>query len=249
MYDVHLLLEAIDANRGYVLSGFVICMIFQVWWLGNAVLVARRDKAYSIPFFCTAFWFAHDLGVAVRFQQWFVVYDHWYLKIFWVGLLAALVLELFFLWQTAKYGHGELLPEWSRKSFALLLVVALLFAEVIHEYFKLAFGDPLFQLDPTLTMLVYPVFGAAMVVRRKSTRGQSATMWWTFTAMTAIFHATTYLWFSPPFQSWYYVTAAVVATLGGAVMACVISLPDSRLFPKRYGQAPPSSLPPQALTK
>ena len=49
VYEPLELLAAIDTNKWYVLSGFAIAMIFQCWWLGNAVLVARRDQVYSIP--------------------------------------------------------------------------------------------------------------------------------------------------------------------------------------------------------
>lgn len=228
MYDPHELLGLIDANSGAVLVAFGVDSVFQVWWLANAVMVARRDQAYSIPLFCTYFWFAHDFSVVARFEVWFEVYDHWYLKFFWLVLLIANILEWFFLWQVYKYGRKELVPQWSPRSFAALLFVGLLFACVTHEFFKAAFGDPLFQLDPTLTMLAYPAFGAALLIRRQSSRGQTPMMWWMFTAMTAGFHLITYRWFGEAFRTWQYVAAGTCATLGGAAMAIVLGLPRWR---------------------
>lgn len=61
-------------------------MIFQSVWLIECVRVARRERVYSMPLFCTFFWFAHDTGCVVRFNDWFNVYDHWFMKLFWVGL-------------------------------------------------------------------------------------------------------------------------------------------------------------------
>lgn len=223
MYDPHDLLARIDANLWPVLIGFGIDSIFQVWWLANAVAVARRDQAYSIPLFCTYYWFAHDFAVAIRFNDWFGVYDHWYLKLFWLVLLMANILECIYLYQVYRYGRKELHPTSSPRSFAILLVAGLVFAIVTHEFFKSAFGDPLFQLDPTLTMLAYPALGAALLLRRGSSRGQSATMWWTFTVMTAGFHLITYIWFGPAFQTPYYVAAAAAATLGGVAMTAVVA--------------------------
>jgi len=223
MYDAQDLLGRIDANMWKVLLSFGIDSIFQVWWLTNAVVVARRDRAYSIPLFCTYYWFAHDFGVVVRFNEWFNVYDHWYLKLFWLVLLMANILEWFYLYQVYRYGRMELHPRSTPRSFAALLGVGLLFTLVTHEFFKYAFGDPLFQMDPTLTMLAYPAFGAAMLLRRGSSRGQSVTMWWTFTAMTAGFHVIAYTWFGPAFQSIYYVAAATAATVGGVAMTFVVA--------------------------
>lgn len=223
MYDPQQLLALIDANATLVLTGFGLAMLFQLWWLGDAVRVARRDQAYSIPLFCTFYWFAHDFACVIRFEQWFFVYDHWYLKLFWVGLLAANLLEVVFLWQALRYGRRELLPDWSERRFAALLGLGLLFSIISYEFFKYGFGDPLFQMDPTLTMLSYPAFGAALLIRRGSARGQSATMWWTFAAMTALFHLTTFLFFGERFQGMPYVIAALAATAGGVAMAVLVA--------------------------
>lgn len=228
MYDPQLLLQTIDANKWMVMALFGLDSVFQIWWLADAVRVARRDQAYSIPLFCTLYWFAHDFGVVIRFHEWFAVYDHWYLQLFWVVLLAANILEWFYLWQVFKYGRNELAPKMAPRNFALLLGTGLLFAVSAHELFKSAFGDPLFQIDPTLTMIVYPAFGAAMLLRRQSARGQTPLMWWNFTAMTGLFHVTTYLYYGQAFQTPQYVIAAIVATVGGAVMAVVVGRPEWR---------------------
>ena len=168
------------------------------------------------------------MGVIIRFNDWFYVYDHWYLKLFWVGLLAANLLEWVFLWQVYKYGRKELCPGLSTRAFVGVLIAGLLIAEVMHEFFKHFFGDPLFQLDPTLTMLIYPACGAVMMLSRRSTAGQSVTMWWTFTAMTLIFHATCFIWFGGVFQTWAYAIGGGVATLGGAIMTYVVAQPSER---------------------
>lgn len=236
MYDPQLLLQQIDANRAQVLLLFGIDSVFQIAWLVAAVRVARRDRAYSIPLFCTYFWFAHDFGCVIRYAEWFEVYDHWYMKFFWGVLLAANVLECVFLWQAWRYGRGELLPHWSGRAFALLVLAGLVLMLVTNEFFLYAFpSDPLLQLDSTLTMLAYPAFGAALLIRRGGTRGQTPFMWWNFTAMTALFHLTTWLFYGDAFRGWQYVAAAASATLGGAAMAVAVS--RARRSAGRFGNA------------
>lgn len=224
-YEPAELLQRIDANRVSIMVAFAIDSVFQVWWLVLAVIVARRDRAYSIPLFCTYYWFAHDFAVAIRFDDWFNVYHHWYLEMFWGVLLVANLLEWLYLWQVFEYGHRELAPSLSKKAFGGVLLAGLVFACVAHEYFKSAFGDPLFQLDPTLTMLAYPAFGAVLLLQRRSSRGQSPAMWWAFTAMTAGFHLITYRWFGDAFRTPAFVAAALAATLGGAAMAIAVAHP------------------------
>jgi hypothetical protein len=80
---------------------------------------------------------------------------------------------------------------------------------------------------------LYAAFGTALMIRRCTVRGQTPTTWWNFTAMTALSHVTTYLYYGEVFPSWQYVVAAITATLGGAAMACVVSMPTERVFAKQ----------------
>ena len=74
-----------------ILLGFGLAMVLQTIGMVTAVLMTRREGWISIPLPCTYLWFAHDLGVVVRFDTWFNEIYHWFLKLFWVGLLSALI--------------------------------------------------------------------------------------------------------------------------------------------------------------
>jgi hypothetical protein len=223
MYDPHELLNQIDQNKWWILGGFGIAMIFQWIWLIECVRVAKRDRAYSMPLFCTFFWFAHDTGCVARFDDWFGVYDHWFLKLFWVGLITAAILELIFFSQVIKYGKDELVPGISTATFVVGLVAFQIAATVTWEYFKSVMGDPLYQASPTVTMISYPLFGAALMLRRRSTIGQNVTMWWTFTAMTVTWFATIWTWYGEPFRSWQVIAGGIVAIVGGLAMTYFVS--------------------------
>jgi hypothetical protein len=227
-YEPFELLARIDAHRVPILVGFAVDSVFQVGWLVLAFTVARRDRAYSIPLVCTYYWFAHDFAVMARYRQWFEVYDHWYLQFFWAVLSVACVLECLYLWQVYRYGHKELAPNLSRRAFGLLLLAGLFFACIAHEFFKAAFGDPLSQLDPTLTMLAYPAFGAAMLLRRRSARGQTPMMWWAFSAMAMGFPLITWTWFGDAFRTGPYVAASLLTVIAGVAMAVGLRHPRWR---------------------
>jgi uncharacterized membrane protein len=223
MYDPQQLLNLIDQNKWWILGGFGIVMVFQWIWLIECVRVAKRDRAYSMPVFLTFFWFAHDTGCVARFNDWFNVYDHWFVKLFWLGLLTAVVLELIFFSQVIKYGKDELVPGISTRNFILGLVAFQIGATVTWEYFKYVMGDPLYQASPTITLISYPLLGAALMLRRRSTIGQNVTMWWTFTAMTVGWQATLWIWYGPEFRSWQMIAGGIVATIGGLAMTYLVS--------------------------
>jgi uncharacterized membrane protein len=223
MYDPQVLLSLIDQNKWWILGGFGIAMIFQWVWLIECVRVARRERAYSMPLFCTFFWFAHDTGCVARFDDWFNVYDHWFMKLFWVGLCTAVILELIFFSQVIKYGKDELVPGISTTTFVAGLVVFQIAATVTWEYLKFVMDDPLYQASPTLTMLSYPLFGAALMLRRRSTIGQNVTIWWTFTAMSVVWFITIWTWYGEAFRSWQVVAGGLVAIIGGLAMTYLVS--------------------------
>jgi hypothetical protein len=99
MYEPRLILEALDNHTIPILLGFGLAMVLQTIGMVTAVLMTHREGWISIPLPCTYLWFAHDLGVVVRFDTWFNKIDHWFFKLFWVGLLSALLLECVFLAQ------------------------------------------------------------------------------------------------------------------------------------------------------
>lgn len=223
MYDPRELLARIDADAPWILAGFGLAMIFQTIWLVECIRLARRQRAYTMPLFCTLFWFAHDIGCVARFHEWFFVYDHWFMKFFWLGLLSAVVLELVFLWQVVQYGRAELMPWVSARTFVLCLAAAQLASIATWELFKSIVNDPLYQFSPLLTLISYSFMGAALMIKRRSALGQNTIMWGAYTAMCVIWPITTGVFYGPPFRTWQYFAGAAVAIVGGVVMTWLVS--------------------------
>lgn len=221
-YSPDRLLEAIDANAIGLLVGLGVAMLCQTVWLIGAVRVARRDSSYSIPLTCTLFWFAHDIAYVVRFREWFFGYDHWFLKLFWLGLLSAALLEFVFFAQFIRYGRPELAPAWSRAQFTLLFIAATVGAILAWEYLRVLFDDPLYLASSALTLMSYALFGPSLALRRRSFRGQSMLMWLCFTTMTFSWWIVTVAFLPGPFRSWQYLAMGVfTAGVGVAMMIAI----------------------------
>lgn len=223
MYDAPQLLQQIDDNTAPILIGFALAMVCQTIFMVDAVRIGARERVISIPLFCTFFWFAHDVGCVVRFDDWFNVYDHWFLKAFWLGLVSAMLLELVFFWQAVRYGREELLPSWTERAFAGLIAVGALGTIVAWEYLKAVMNDPLYQASPALTMLALPITGAALMIRRRSAVGQTVTIWAAFTVMAVCWWTTTIVFYEGFFREWQYVVVGVATVIGGAAMTAVVA--------------------------
>jgi hypothetical protein len=212
-----------DIDRGYaLLVGLAVAMVFQTAWLVEAIRVAHRDRAYSIPLACTYLWFAHDIGFVLRYHQW-AAYHHWFLNLFWLGLLSAAVLELVFFAQVVRFGHDETAPGLTHGQFAGVVATGALGAILAWEYLRLVFDDPLYLGASALTLVSYALFGPALFLRRRGGLGQSRLMWLCFTAMSATWWATTALFLTPAFRSWQYLGAGVFCVVVGGVMVKVLS--------------------------
>ena len=223
MYGATDLLARIDDHAVLIMAGFGLAMVFQTIWMVDALRVARIEKRYSMPLFCTFFWLAHDSGCVARFDEWFNVHDHWYMKLYWVGLLSAVCWELLYLSQVVRYGREEIMPWASPWVFLLILGAGVVTSVVTWEFIKTGFADPLYQASPVITQVSYPVFGLMMLLGRRSAIGQTPRMWWSFTGMCVAFVPTSVVFFGPYFQTWQYVASGVVAIVGGAVMAIVVA--------------------------
>ncbi len=223
MYEAADLLNRIDHHTAPILIGFGIAMLLQTVWLVDALRIAGSEQRFSIPIFCTFLWFAHDLGAVIRFDDWFNVYDHWFMKLFWLGLLSALLLELVFFAQILKYGRGELLPSASPVRFAVLVFVGALGTVIAWEYLRSLIGDPLYLASPAPTMVAYGTFGAALYIRRGSAIAQTSLMWGCFTAMTVAWWGTSAAFFTDNFRAWQHLAMGVFAFGCGVAMTAVIA--------------------------
>jgi hypothetical protein len=211
MYEPHAILEAIDHDTLWILVGFGLAMVLQNIAMGMAVVMTRREGWISIPLPCTFLWFAHDLGVVARFDTWFNTYDHWFLKLFWLGLLTALILELVFFAQAIKVGRAEYLPGGTQAQWTALVAGGAIAFVVVWEYLKVVFDDPLYQAAPAITLFLLPIATTALLLRRRSAVAQSAVIYGCFAGMIPLWWGVTAGYYGGNFRSWQYIATGVLA--------------------------------------
>ncbi len=223
MYEPDAILGAIDDHTWPIMIGFTLAMVLQNVAMLTAVLMTRREGWISIPLPCTFLWFAHDLGVVVRFDTWFTAYDHWFLKLFWVGLLTALLLELVFLAQAMKVGRKEYLPDGTQAQWSALLLGGAGMFVLAWEYQKTIWDDPLYQALAATTLYVIPLAVVPLVLRRRSAVAQSPVIYGSFAAMIPLWWGVTAGAYGDTFRTWQYLGSGVVAFISLVALAVWIS--------------------------
>lgn len=218
MYDPGVVLSTIDSQALPILLLAGAAMVGNYVWFVAAFRAARRDRVYSIPLFCTFYWFAHDLSLLGRYDAWFNGYNHWFMMLWWVAFIPAVLFEIAFLAQNVRLAGSELLPAWSRRAFAALTVLGVVVAVIVWESVKYIFEDDLYLLGFGLTIVSYPIFGFSLLVKRRSADGQTTVMWGAFLVTAVGYFTVSAGWLGSAFQSWQWLGLGAVSIAGGAVM-------------------------------
>jgi hypothetical protein len=222
MYDPYRVLAAIDQHKWGVLALCSLAMLCNYTWFIAAVRQGFRDRVFPIPVFCTFFWLAGDASMVMRYDLWFNVYDHWYVKLFWLALVFTVLCELVFLYMTLRFGREELLPSWTPTQFRLLVFSGLIVTVVTWSFVKVHLRDDLYISYFHLANMAGPPFAAALLVRRRSRAGTTPLIWGAYTVMVASWFLACALWFGSPFDSTMCIVFYCVCTASAAAMTVAV---------------------------
>lgn len=201
MYDPHVVLAAIDANKSNVILFCGLAMVFNYIWFYLAVRKGFQDQVFPIPMANTLFWLCGDGTGVTRYDMYFNQYGHWYLELFWAALLFTVSFEIIFIWMTLKFGRKELLPHWSQRNFTLLLLAAAAIFGITWYMVLGALQDDLNIVYFNIANMMGPIAMAALIIRRKSTAGTSSAIWILYTLMLTSWYFAQATWFGPEFRT------------------------------------------------
>jgi hypothetical protein len=209
MYDGIQTLATIDHNRIGILTLCAFAMIFNYIWFFAAYVIAWREKVYSIPIFCTLFWFAGDGTFVANYNTWFHTYRHWYVELFWAALLFTVMFEVAYIVQAIQYGRKELLPSSTPRQFTALMLAGAIAAVIVWNFLSNAMGVPI-------------------LMRRRSSAGTAPVVWWGYLGMITCWFTALALFFGPEFRSFWYLAMWAVCTVAGVgVLVAVKRLPKA----------------------
>jgi hypothetical protein len=237
MYDGRQTLTAIDNHMVWILALCALAMLCNYTWFFASYVIARREKVYSIPIFCTLFWFAGDGSFVARYDTWFHTYHHWYVELFWVALVFTVTFEVAYIVQAIQYGRKELLPSSTPRQFGALMVAGAAAAVIVWNFLNHSMGDPIAIAYFSAANTALPLMYVGILMRRRSSAGTAPIVWWAYLGMITFWFLAITLFFGPEFRSFWYLAMWAVCTVGGiGVLVAVMRLPKT--LPR------PATLPP-----
>lgn len=172
-YDSHSVLRAVDNHTVVIAIGMAIAMGLTGLYFYEAVRVGVSQKTFACPLVATLWFLPHDFSFVLHWNEWFNVYDHWLPKVWCIGLVGTVGLEIFLLGQVIRYGRKEIMPMMSQRVFAALIIAATFVVGCVWFFIRTVLDDPLFYVSFFLT-IVWPVlFTTPQLLKRRSRQGTS----------------------------------------------------------------------------
>ncbi len=235
-YDPQLALQSIDQNVLFVLLFFAGAAGATFVFLIESFRLTRLHAAYSAPLAAVGWFAMHDLIFVLQYDLWFNVYDHWWVKAWWVALVFTTAIEITLVGMFIKYGREELAPWATPQQFAGLVCLCTLAIGVLWYLVKVALVDDLYLISFPITAFWAMPFSTALMLRRQSRRGQSYLLEYSNMCIMLSFQGA--LWFVDPFfRSPVFIAFTAMAVSWGAMNVWILSrLPAHALEQKNAGQ-------------
>jgi hypothetical protein len=201
-----------------------LALVFNLLYFGAALYGGFKHRTYTIPLAGTLLFIPHNLLYVLMFDKWFYGYDHWFPKLFWIGLVFTNLLEFGFLFQALRWGREELMPQASPVVFRAVTLAGLAGTSVAWIYIKHVLADDLWFFTFRFTVWLALAFVIPLMLRRNSSAGQSRFLWLCFLGMTASYWCAVYP-LDPFFRSPSWLAlGAITLCWAGATLALVVWL-------------------------
>jgi len=212
IYDVSGTLANIDANVPRLLILGACSLIANFVYFGSGIRNGFRLKTYTMPVVCTLLFIPHDLMYLLMYDKWFYQYDHWFMQLFFVGLIITNVMEFTFFYQVLRWGRKDILPQVSQGVFVAIMFTALAGIAVSWYSVKTVLADELWFFSFGWTVWFCVPFAIPLMLKRGSTLGQSNIMWTAYIVMAVCWW--TAVWpLDPFFRSLPWVGLGVITVL------------------------------------
>ncbi len=229
IYDVSGVFANIDANVPWLLVLGALSLLCNFTYFGIAAYQGFKHKMFTMPLVGTLVFIPHDLHYLLMFDKWFFVYDHWFMQLFFAGLVVTNILEMIFFYQTLKYGREEILPQISQPVYVAILFAALAAVSIIWVGVKSVLADELWFFSFGWTIWFCLPLVIPMMLRRGSSLGQTEIAWYAYTIMTICWWLA--VWpLDPFFRSPAWLGLGIVTVLWAAATIWVIrQLPNKEI--------------------
>jgi len=178
MYEVSEVVTSLDRGLGWIL-------LFSAFgWIGGSIQffeglrLTWRDGVIGHPLGYVMLVFAHDAYFVIHSMTGGETLDHWYFDATNVLFLIWPFVEVVAVIWLVRVARREFAPDLAPASWYFICAIYLSLAIVIYTFMQSIIDDPLLILSWTYAQVVNIVFMIPLILRRRSTLGQSRIMAW-----------------------------------------------------------------------
>jgi len=213
------------ANNALLIACFLGNVVFAFLYFAIGVYMTLKKRIYVLPFIPAALFFWHDLNFVLSHDLWFDAYPHWWFQFTWYALIGTVAFEAYLISQFIRFGHPEIFPELSRLQFTAMTIGATLGIGGLWFLIKAGLNDDLYLISFTITAIFSVPFHTGVMLRRRSSAGQSVAMNLCVIVIFAavslasvvvapiVFRTTLYLAFYLAFNAWCVVNIVLIKKL------------------------------------
>jgi len=177
MYTIPEVLATIETNQWVM-----ICTV--IGWIGGsvqfleAIRLTWRDKVIGLPLGYVFAIVAHDSNVALNHDLWFNTVHHWYFETTWYMYPFWVLVEITVIIWFVRLARAEVAPHLPAPAFYAICAAFQIMAFILFHFTESLIADPLGIVGLAISQIVNVVFMIPLLLRRRSTRGQSRILGW-----------------------------------------------------------------------
>jgi hypothetical protein len=179
-YDAEATLARVSNHPGLVVALGAIALLANWYYFYECARLGRRDRVAPMALWATTIFIGHDGSYLLRYDDWFNGYDHWFPKLFWVGLIVTFSFEVIFFALTVRYGREELAPRLTERQWQLYCLGALVTGVLFWTIVKSVLSDPLYMMTFVVTLGMCVPATLPLVLRRGARIGVGMRQMWAY---------------------------------------------------------------------
>lgn len=227
MYDSSSVLAEVSANAVLIVALGGLALLCNWYYFFECARLAQRDRCAPMALWATTVFIGHDGSYLLHFRTWFFDYDHWFPKLFWVGLIVTFTFECIFFVQTVRFGRKSMQPQMTQTQWTVYCMGALVTGIVFWAVTKAYLNDPLYLMTFLITLGMCAPATIPFMLRNADRTGVGIRQMWAYLGIAGAYMALTTAILRGPFTQPVWMLGVVVcSTLAITMLVLVYRLPD-----------------------
>jgi hypothetical protein len=227
VYDPGAVLNQVSNHVVLIVVLGAVALLCNWYYFFECARLARRDRCAPMALWATTVFIGHDGSYLLKFNDWFHHYDHWFPKLFWVGLIVTFSFEVTFFVQTIRFGRKELGPTLNQAQWTAYCLGALVTGIVFWAVAKYYLDDPLYLMTFLVTFGMCAPATIPLMVRRGTRKGVGIRQMWAYLGIGVGYVLLTTGILRGPFTAPIWILGCIVcAVLAAVILVFVYRLHD-----------------------